>query len=225
MNQEIPDVQTGLRKGRGTRHQIANICWIIKKAREFQKNICLSFIKYTKVFDSVDHNKLWKTLKQMGIPDRLTSLRRNLYASQEAAVKILYGATDWFKIEKDIQQGCLLSPCLFNIYTEHIMRNAGLDKLQARIKIGGRKINNLRHTDDTILMAERKEELKSLLIRLKEERERAGLKLNIKKTKIMASDPTTSWQIEWETVEVVTDLLFLSSKITADGDSSHEIRR
>ena len=144
MNQEIPDFQTGFRKGRGTRHQIANICWIIEKAREFQKNICLSFINYTKVFDSVDHNKLWKALKQMGIPDHLTYLLRDLYASQEAAVKTLYRTTDWFKIEKGIQQVCLLSPCLFNLYAEHIMRNTRLDELQARIKISGRKINNLR---------------------------------------------------------------------------------
>ena len=124
--------------------QIANICCIIEKAREFQKNICLSFINYTKAFDSVDHIKLWKALKQMGIPDHLTYLLKDLYASQEAAVKTLYRTTDWFKIEKGIQQVCLLSPCLFNLYAEHIMRNTRLDELQARIKIGGRKINNLR---------------------------------------------------------------------------------
>ena len=132
----------------------------------------------------------------MGIPDHLTCLLRNLYEGQEATVRTLYGTTDWFKIEKGVQQGCLLSPCLFNLYTEHIVRNAGLDELQAGIKIGGRNINNLRYADDTTLMAESEEELKSLLMRVKEENERADLRLNIKKTKIMAFGPITSWQIE-----------------------------
>ena len=175
VNQELPDVQAGFRKGRGTRDQIANIHWIIEKAREFQKNIYLCFIDYGKAFHSVDHDKLWKALREMGIPDHLTCLLRNLYVGQEATVRTLYGTTDWFKIEKGVQQGCLLSPCLFNLYTEHIMRNARLDELQAGIKIGGRNINNLRYVDDTTLMAESKEELKSLLMRVKEESERAGL--------------------------------------------------
>ena len=141
---------------------------------------------------------------------------------QEATVRTLYGTTDWFKIEKGVRQGCLLSPCLFNLYTEHVMRNARLDKLQAGIKIGGRNINNLRHADDTTRTAESEEEVKSLLMRVKEERERAGLILNIKKIKIMASSPITAWQIEGEKVEVVTDFLFLGSKITANGDCSQE---
>ena len=163
--------------------------------------------------------------KEMGIPDHLTCLLRNLYAGQDATVRTLYGTTDWFKIKKGVQQGCLLSPCLFNLHTKHIMRNARLDELQTGIKIGGRNINNLRYADDTTLMAESEEELKSLLMRVKEESERAGLKLNIKKTKIMASGPITAWQIEGEKVEVVTDFFFLGSKITADRDYSHEIRR
>ena len=149
--------------------QIANICWVIEKTREFQKNICLCFINYSKAFDYIDHDKLWKTLREMGIPDHLTCLLRNLYAGQEATVRTLYGTTDWFKIEKGVWQGCLLSPCLFNLYAEHIMRNARLDELQAGIKIGGRNINNLRYVDDTTLMAEREEELKSLLMKVKEE--------------------------------------------------------
>ena len=168
MNCERPDVQAGFRKGRGTRDQIPNICWIIEKAREFQKNI-YCFIDYAKAFDCVDHNKLWKILKEMGIPDCLTCLLRNLYAGQEATVRTGHGTTDWFQIGKGICQGCILSPCLFNLYTEYIMRNAGLDEAQAGIKVAGRNINNLRYADDTSLMAESEEELKRLLMKVKEE--------------------------------------------------------
>ena len=147
-NQELPDVQAVFRKGRGTRGQIGNICWIIEEAREFQKNIYL-FSSTTLVFNCVDHDKLWKDLREMGIPDFPTCLLRNLYAGQEGTVRTLYGTTNWFKIEKGVQQGCSLSPYLFNFYPEHILRNAGLDELQAGVKIGGRNINNLRHADDT----------------------------------------------------------------------------
>ena len=159
--------------------QIANIHWITEKAKEFQKNISLWFINYMKAFDYVDHDKLWKALGEMRIPDHLTCLLRNLYVGQEVIARTLYGSTDWFKIEKGVWQGCLLSPSLFNLYTEHIMRNAGLGKLQARIKIDGRNVNNLRYADDTTRMAESEEEVKSLLMRVKEVRERAGLILNI----------------------------------------------
>ena len=155
MNHEIPDVQAGFRKGRGNRDQIANICWIIEKAREFQRNFC--FIDYAKVFYCVDHNKLWKILKEMGIPDHLTCLLRNLYAGQEATVQTRHGTTDWFQIGKGIHQGCILSPCLFNLYAEYIMRNAGLEEALAGIKIAERNINNLRYAYDTTLMAEREE--------------------------------------------------------------------
>ena len=164
VNHELPDVQAGFRKGRGTRDQIDNICWIIKKAREFQKNIYFYFIVYAKVFDCVDHNKLWKILKEMGIPNNLTCLLRNLYAGQEATVRTGHGTTDWFPIGKGVRQGCILPPCLFNFYAEYIMRNAGLDETQTGIKIAGRNINNLRYADDTTLMAESKEELKRLLM-------------------------------------------------------------
>ena len=205
--------------------QIANICWIIRKARGFQKNIYFCFIDYAKAFDCVDYNKLWKILKEMGISDHLTCLSRNLYAGQEATVRTGHGPTDWFQIGKGVRQGCILSPCLLNSYTEYIMRNAGLDEAQAGIKIAGRNINNLRYADDTTIMAESKEELKSLLMKVKEESEKVGLKLNIQKTKIMASGPITSWQIEGETVETVSDFIFLGSKITADDDCSHEIKR
>ena len=187
MNHEHTDVHAGFRKGRGTRDQIANICWIIEKAREFQKNIFFCFIDYAKAFDCVDHNKLWDILKEMGIPDHLTCLLRNLYAGQEATVRTGHGTTDWFQIGKGVCQGCILSPSLFNLYAEYILKNAGLDEAQAGIKIARRNINNLRYADDTTPMAESEEELKSLLMKVKEESEKVGLKLNIQKTKIMAS--------------------------------------
>ena len=166
VNQELPDVQAGFRKGRGTRDQIANIHWIIKKAREFQKNIYFCFIDYAKAFDCVDHNKLWKILKEMGIPDHLTCLLRNLNARQEAIVRTEHGTTDWFQIGKGVRQGCILSPCLFNLYAEHI-RNTGLEEAQAVIKISGRNVNNLRYADDITIMAESEEQLKSLLMKVK----------------------------------------------------------
>ena len=183
MNCELPDVQTGFRKSRRTSDQIARICWIIEKAREFNKNIYFCFIDYTKAFDCVDHNKLWKILKEMGIPDHLTRLLRNLYAGQEATVRTGHGTTDWFQIGKRVRQGCILSPCLFNFYAEYIMRNAGLEEAQAGIEIAGRNINNLRYADDTALMAENEEELKSLLMKVKEDSEKVRLKLNIQKMK------------------------------------------
>ena len=148
-NQELADVQAGFKKGRGTRDPIDNIRWITEKAREFQKNTYLCFIDYTKAFDYVDHDKPWKALREMGISDHLTCLLRNLYAGQEARVRTLYRTTDWFKIEKGVRQGCLLSLSLFNLYAEHIVNNAGLDELQAGIKIGGGNINNLRYAGDT----------------------------------------------------------------------------
>src|SRR5574337_833339 len=154
VNCELRDVQAGFRKGRGTRDQIANICWIMEKAREFQKNIYVCFIDYTKAFDCVDHNKLWKILKEMGIPDPLTCLLRNLYAGQEATVRTGHGTTDWFQIGKGVHQSCISSPCLFNLYAEYIMRNTGLEEAQAEIKVAGRNINNFRYADGTMLMAE-----------------------------------------------------------------------
>ena len=155
----------------------------------------------------MDHNKLWKILKEMGIPDHLTCLLRNLYAGQEATVRTGHGTADWFQIGKGGCQGCILSPCLFNLYAEYIVRNSGLDEVQAGIKIARRNINNLRYADDTTLKAE-SEELKSFLMKVKEESKQVGLKLNIQKTKIMASSPITSWEIDGETVETVTDLIF-----------------
>ena len=179
MNRELPDVQAEFRKGRGTRDQIAKICWIIKKAREFQKNIYFCFIDYAKAFDCVDHNKLWKILNEMGITDHLTCLLRNLYTGHEATIRTGHGTTDWFQIRKEVRQGCILPPCLFNLNAEYIMRNAGLDEAQAGIKIAGRNINNLRYTDDTTLRARSEEELKILLMKVKEESEKVSLKLTI----------------------------------------------
>ena len=204
MNCKLPDIQAGFRKGRGTRDQIANIHWIIEKEREFQKNIYFCFLTMLKPL-TVWITTNWKILKEMRIPDHLTCLLRNLYAGQEAIVRTGRGTTDWFQIGKEVHQGCLLSPCL----CRYIMRNAGLDEAQAGIKIARRNINNLRYADDTTLMAESEEELNSLLMKVKEESENVGLKLNIQKTKIMASGPITSWEIDGETVETVSDFTFL----------------
>ena len=173
----------------------------------------------------MDHNKLWKILQEMEIPDHLTCLLRNLYADQEATVRTGYGATDWFQIGKGVRQGCILSPCLFNLYEEYIMRNARLDEAQTGIKIARRNINNFRYANDTTLMAESEEKLKSLLMKVKEKSEKFGLKLNIQKTKIMASGLITSWEIDEETVETASNFILGGSKITEDDDCSHEIKR
>ena len=156
MNQEFPEIQAGFRKVRGTRDQIANICCIREKAREFQKNIYFCFMDYAKACDGVDHNKLWKILQEMGIPDHQTCLLRNLYSGKEATVRTGCVTTDWFQIGKGVCQGCIMSPCLFNLYAEYMMRNAGLEEAQARIKFSRRNNNNLRYADDTTLMAESK---------------------------------------------------------------------
>ena len=182
------------------------------KKQDFQKNIYFCFIDYAKAFDCMDHNKLWKILKEMGITDYLTCLLRNLYSGQEATVRTGHGTTNWFQIGKGVHQGCILSPCLFNLHAEYIMRNAGLDEAQAGIKIAGRNINNLRNADDITFMAESEEELKSLLMKVKEESEKFVLKLNIQKIKIMASSPITSWEIDGETVETVADFIFWAPK-------------
>ena len=179
-----------------------------KKQDSSRKNIYFCFIDYAKAFDCVDHNKLWKILNEIGIPDHLTCLLRNLYAGKEATVRTGHGTTDWFQIGKGVGRVCILSPCLFNFYAEYIMRNAGLKEAQAGIKIARRNINNLRYADDTTLMAESEEELKSLLMKVKEESEKVGLTLNIQKTKIMASGPITSWEIDGEKVETVSDFIF-----------------
>ena len=182
-----------------------------EKAREFQKNIYFCFIDYTKAFNCVDHNKLRKILQEMGIPDHLTYLLVNVCAGQEATFRIGHGTTDWLQIGKGVHQGCILSPYVFNLYAEYIRRNAGLDEAQAGIKIIGRNINNFRYADDTALMTESKE-LKSLLMKVKEESEKVDLILNIQTTKIMATSQVTSWQIDGEIMETVRDFVFQAPK-------------
>ena len=172
----------------------------------------------------MDHNKLWKSLREMGISDHVTCLLRNLYAGQEATIRTRHGTIDWFTIGRGVQKGCILSPCIFSLYAVYIMRNAGLDEPQAGIKIARRNTNNLRHVDDNTLMGESEEELKSLLMKLKEESEKSGSKLNIHKTN-MSTGSITSWQMDGGTMETVTDFIFLGSKITLDSDCGHEIRR
>ena len=189
MNHELPDVQAGFRKGKKTRDQIANICWIIEKAKEFQKIIYFCITAYAKAFAWITTN-CGKFL-EMGISDHYTCLLSNLYVGQEATVRTGHGTTDWFQIRKGVHQGCILSPCVFNLYADYIMLNARLNKAKAGIKIAGRNINNLRYADDTTLMAE-SEEVKSLLMKVKEENGKVGLKLNIQKTKIIAFGPITS---------------------------------
>ena len=186
--------------------------WIIQTAREFRKNIYFCFIDYAEAFECVDHNKLWKILEETGIPDHLTCLLRNLYAGQEATVRGGHGTTPWFQIGKGVCQGCILCPDSLNFYAEYNMRNAGLEETHAGLKIAGRNINNLRYADDTTLMAEREEELKSLWMKVKEESEKVGLKLNIHKTQIMESSPITSWEIDGETVEPVSGFLLGAPK-------------
>ena len=183
-----------------TEDPIANTHWIIKKARQLQKNI-FCFLDYAKVFDCVNHNKQWAILKEIGIPDYLTCLLRNLYVGEVTTVRTGQRITNWFQIRKGVYQGCIMSCCLFHLYVEYIMQNAGLDEAQAGIKTAKRNINNLRYADDTTLMAESKEELKIILMKVKEESEKVGLKLNIQKTKIMASGLITSWEIDGETVD------------------------
>ena len=174
---------------------------------------------------TVDDNKLWEILQEMGIPDHPICLLGNLYAVQEAMVRIRHGTADWFQIRKGVCQSCVLSPCLFNLYAEYVMQNDSLDEAQPGIKTAARNISNLRYADDITLMAESEEELKSLLMNVKEESEKPALKLNIQKTKIIASGPVVSWQIDGETMETMRDFIFLGSKITPDGDCSHEIKR
>ena len=204
------------------------VYWAGQKVHEILRKAQINLLANLMIvvlIDCVDHNKLWKILKEMGIPDHLTCLLTNLYADQEATVRTGHGTTDWFQIGKGVHQGCILSPCLFNLYAEYIMRNPGLDEAQAGIRIAGRNINNLRYADDTTLMAESEEELKSLFMKVKEESEKAGLKLNIQKTKIMASGPITPWEIDGETGETVSAFILGGSQITSDGECSHEIKR
>jgi len=217
VNRELPDVQTGFRKAEEPEIKLPTFAGSSKKqesSKETSTSALLTMSKPLTVWITTN----WKIIKEMRIPDHHTFLLRNLYVGQEATVRTGHGTTDWFQIGKGICQGYRLSPYLFNLYAEHIMQNAGLDETQAGIKIGRRNINNLRYAEDTTLMAESKEELKSLLMKVKEETEKIDIKLNIQKTKITASGPITSWQIDGETVETVADFILGGSQTTADGD-------
>lgn len=227
IDRELPDVQAGFRKGRGTRDHIANLRWIIEKANEYQKKLYMCFVDYTKAFDCVEHDKLWKALRVVGVSPHLIRLIRSLYSEQEASVRTRYGDTEWFKIAKGTRQGCILSPFLFNLYAEVIMRKINLDEQNIGVKIGGRTISNLRYADDTTLMAESEKDLKKLILKLKEESEKVGLHLNIKKTKIMtnAENKEVRITINNEGVEVVDSFIFLGSLVKHDGGSTAEIRR
>ena len=221
VNHELSVIQAGFSKGRGTRDQMANICWITEKAREFQKNIYFCFIDYAKAFDCMDNNKLENSERDGNT--RLPYLPPEKSLCRSGSNSLNMEQQTGSKLGKQYIKALYCYPAYF--YADYIMWNAGLEEAQAGIKIAGRNINNLRYADKTTFMAEREEEVKSLLMKVKEESEKAGLKLNIRKTKIMASSPITSWQIDGETVEIVTDFIFLGSKITADGDCSHEIKR
>ena len=212
-----------LEKAQEPEIQLATYSESQEKQESSRKNIYFCFIEHDKDFDCVDH-KLWKILQEMGIPDHLTCLLRNLCAIQEATVRTGHGTTDWFQTGKGVWQVYILLPYLFNFYAEYIMWDDRLDEAQAGIKIARKTINNLRYADDTKLMAESKKEIKSILMKVKKESEKVGLKLNIQKTKIMASCPITSWQIDGETMKAMTDFIFLDFKITANGDCRHEIK-
>ena len=190
-------------KGRGTREQIANIRWILEKVCEVKKEIYFCFIEYTKAFDCVDHNKMWLVMKERGIPEHLIILIKNLYHKQEAHVRTMYGPTDWFEINKGVRQGCILSPYLFNLHGEFIMRNAGLKDNNISIKIHGRAINNLRYADDTTLIAETKEDLEELIRNVKKTSKDAGLLLNFNKTKVMTTAEINNFEVDGESNEVV----------------------
>ena len=225
VNKELPDVQAGFRRGRETRDQISNLRWFMEKTREYQKDVYVCFIDYSKAFDCIDHDKLWNCLKLMGIPEHLQELIRSLCENQEATVRTAFGNTNWFKISKGIRKGGILSSALFNLYAETIMRRCNLDESLIGVKIGGRNINNLRYADDTTLLAESEQELEYLIRRVKEESERMGLHLNIKKTKIMttADNGTAHIIIDNEKIESVQDFVFLGSKINRSGESGPEI--
>jgi exonuclease III len=225
MEREMPDVQAGFRKKRGTRDQIANVRWIMERAREYHQDIFLCFIDYSKAFDCVDHALMWKTLREMGFPEHLIVLMHNLYENQEATVRTEHGETDSFGIGKGVRQGCILSPTLFNLYAERVMREAGLQDAEEGIRIGGRIINNLRYADDVTLAADKEIGMKNLIEKVTIASEKAGLKLNVKKTKILSSKPIDSFSANNENIEVVKNFVMLGSVIEEDGDCREEVAR
>ncbi|CAF4112945.1 unnamed protein product, partial [Rotaria magnacalcarata] len=218
LEQEMPVTQARFRKGRGTRDQIVNLRWLMEKVREYQKEFYLCFIDYSKAFDFANYEKLWSVLLEMGVSKHLIILMKNLYTNQQASAKTEYGNTKWFSIVKGVRQGCILSPYLFNLYAEHIMRKAGIDEAAGGIKTGGRNINNLRYTDDTKIMAETADDLEYLLRKVKEESAATGLKLNMKKTVVMTNGPIQEFHIDNDQVEIVKEFIFLGCSINTDGN-------
>src|ERR1700733_13050358 len=225
IERELPMNQAGFRKRRGTRDHIANLRWIMERQREFGQEVHLCFIDYNKAFDCINHALMWKTLSEMGIPMHLIVLLSNLYGNQVAMIKTEHGETASFQIRKGVRQGCILSPYLFNLYAERIMRKAGLDETGEGVRIAGRTLNNLRYADDTTLLAGKKEGLKDIIRKLKIESEKAGLYFNIKKTKIMTTENWKSFEVDGEVIEVVTSFSFLGAMIVREGGCDGEIRR
>ena len=225
MEREMPVEQAGFQKGRGTRDHITNLRWLMEVSSEYQKNVYLCFIDYSKAFDCTDHNRLWLSLRSMGIAEHLIVLMKNLYEGQEATVCTSHGDTEWFGIGKGVQQGCILSPYLFNLYAEKIMCKAELDEDGLEVRVGRLMLTNLWYSDDTILMAESSEDLKMLITKVKEESANAGLFLNIKKTKVMMTDDTSEFQMDGDKIEVVQSFNFLGSLVNKDSTSSEEIKR
>jgi hypothetical protein len=225
LERELAIEQAGFRRNRGTRDHIANLRWIMEVAREYKRDLYLCFIDYSKAFDCVEHSKLWHVLRDMGIPEHITILLRNLYDKQEAVVRTEAGDTEPFGVGKGVRQGCILSPYLFNLYSENIMRGADLEEAEEGIRIGGRKVNNLRYADDTTLMAETEEDLRSIILKIKEKSEQSGLLLNIKKTKIMSTTNLERFTLNDEEIEVVDNFTFLGVMIRKDGECEREIYR
>jgi Reverse transcriptase (RNA-dependent DNA polymerase) len=225
IERELPDSQAGFRKARGTRDHIANMRWIMERQREYGQKVYICFIDYSKAFDCINHELMWKTLIEMGIPRHLIQLLKGLYEDQIAVIRTEYGDTDRIRIKKGVRQGCILSPFLFNLYAERIMRLAGMDEAEEGVKIAGRTVNNLRYADDTTLLAGKKIDLVEMIRRLKRESEKAGLYFNIKKTKIMTTGEEDSFEIDGEEIETVTSFTFLGSVIEREGKCDTEIKR
>jgi hypothetical protein len=225
LERELPQNQAGFRRGRGTRDQIANIRWLMERQKEFGQDVHMCFIDYSKAFDCIDHEALWCALQRMGVPEHLIALMKSLYENQQAVVKTESGDTDSFTVEKGVRQGCILSPSLFNLYAENIMREAELDETVEGIHIGGRILNNLRYADDTTLLANRKQGLQNLLKRVKKASEKSGLYLNMKKTKILTTAKWNVFELDGEEIEVVKDFSLLGSLIDRDGGCKREVKR
>ena len=225
VERELPDEQAGFRRDRGCRDQIANMRWIMATCKEFSRPISMCFIDYSKAFDCVDHNLMWRYLREMGVPEHLVMLLHNLYEGQKATVRTEQGCCEQFDVKKGVRQGCILSPPLFNLYSEQIMRNAGIKDMTEGVKVGGRNVNNLRYADDTTLLAETAPYLKELLERVKVESLKSGLALNIKKTKVMSTEELNEFTIGNKKIEAVEQVNLLGSVINRTNDCSQEVRR